>query len=248
MKVSVITATFNSAIGISECLESILTQDYKNIECIIIDGNSNDQTLEIIAEKQDEYSNIYLFSEADHGIYDALNKGINKANGDIICFVHSDDILKSNSILDKIVNLIKNENYDGVYGDLNYVKKTNTNKIIRNWKSSGFHPSLLRKGWMPPHPTLFLKKEVYEKHGFFDLSYSISADYDFILRIFKDQELKFGYLPTVITNMRVGGASNRSIKNIIKKSKEDYIAIKRNNVGNIITLIRKNTSKIKQFF
>ena len=106
----------------------------------------------------------------------------------------------------------------------------------------------MRKGWTPPHPTLFLKKEVYAKHGLFDLSYKISADYDFILRIFKDSELKFGYNPKVITKMRTGGISNRNLKNIVKKSIEDYRAIRSNNVGNFLTLIRKNTSKLKQFF
>ena len=143
---------------------------------------------------------------------------------------------------------MKSESLDGVYGDLQYVNKINFKKIIRNWKSCDFKPSLLKQGWMPPHPTLFLKKEVYEKHGLFDLSFKISADYDFMLRIFKDSELKFGYLPKVITKMRVGGASNRSLKNVIRKSKEDYRAIRSNNVGNFLTLIKKNTSKLKQFF
>ena len=144
--------------------------------------------------------------------------------------------------------MTKSENLDGVYGDLQYVDKSNTKKIIRSWKSCDFKPRLLKQGWMPPHPTLFLKKEVYEKHGLFDLSYRISADYDFLLRIFKDPELKFGYLPKVITKMRVGGASNKSLKNIIKKSKEDYRAIRINNIGNFLTLARKNFSKIKQLF
>ena len=144
--------------------------------------------------------------------------------------------------------MIKTESLDGVYGNLQYVDKINTKKIRRNWKSYDFKPSLLEQGWMPPHPTLFLKKEVYQKHGLFDLSYRISADYDFILRIFKDTELKFGYLPKVITKMRVGGASNRSVENIIKKSKEDYRIIRSNNIGSFLTLIKKNISKLKQLF
>ena len=248
MKLTIITATFNSAHGINKCMDSILHQDYKNIEYIIIDGQSKDLTLEIISEKQKTHPSIKLISESDQGIYDALNKGLSAASGDIIGFVHSDDFLESNNIIGDIVSMIKSENLDGVYGDLQYVDKNNIQIVIRNWKSSEFNKSLLKKGWMPPHPTLFLKKEVYKNHGLFDLSYKISADYDFMLRVFNDSELKFGYLPKVITRMRVGGASNRSLKNIIRKTKEDYRAIKRNKIGNFTTLITKNTSKLKQFF
>lgn len=248
MKLTIITATFNSAHGINKCMDSILHQDYENIEYIIIDGESKDLTLEIISEKQKTHPSIKLISESDQGIYDALNKGLSAASGDIIGFVHSDDFLESNNIIGDIVSMIKSENLDGVYGDLQYVDKNNTKIVIRNWKSSEFNKSLLKRGWMPPHPTLYLKKEVYENHGLFDLSYKISADYDFMLRVFNDSELKFGYLPKVITRMRVGGASNRSLKNIIRKTKEDYRAIKRNKIGNFTTLITKNTSKLKQFF
>lgn len=247
IKVSIITATYNSAHGIEACLDSILSQDYKNIECLIIDGQSKDQTLEIVSQKQKSHSCIKIVSESDKGIYDALNKGIALASGDLIGFVHSDDLLASSNVISKLVSKIHHENLDGVYGDLQYVDKINTNKIIRFWKSCKFQPELLKRGWLPAHPTLILKKEVYLEHGVFNKSFKIAADYDFMLRILKDSNLKFGYLPKVVTKMRVGGASNRSIKNIIKKSKEDYQAIRSNNIGGIITLLLKNTSKIKQF-
>ena len=246
MKVSIITASFNSAETIIKTFESVKNQNYNDIEYIVVDGESNDSTISIINENEKYISK--FISEKDKGIYDAINKGINLATGDIIGFVHSDDFLVSNDIINNLVSFMKSESLDGVYGDLQYVNKINFKKIIRNWKSCDFKPSLLKQGWMPPHPTLFLKKEVYEKHGLFDLSFKISADYDFMLRIFKDSELKFGYLPKVITKMRVGGASNRSLKNVIRKSKEDYRAIRSNNVGNFLTLIKKNTSKLKQFF
>lgn len=248
MKVSIITASYNSEESIAGCLKSCLDQNYDNINYLIIDGNSNDKTLEIVKNHQKDYPFVKIVSEKDHGIYDALNKGINLASGDIIGFVHSDDFLASKDIINNIVSMINSQNLDGVYGDLQYVDKFNTQKVIRNWKSCDFKPGLLKQGWMPAHPTLFLKREVYEKHGLFDLSYRISADYDFMLRIFNDSELNFGYLPKVVTKMSVGGASNRSLKNIIKKSKEDYRAIRSNNVGNFLTLIKKNTSKLKQFF
>tara|TARA_B100000989_G_C19526058_1_gene466929 strand:+ start:1992 stop:2678 length:687 start_codon:yes stop_codon:yes gene_type:complete len=223
-------------------------QDYSSIEYIIIDGKSSDSTTEIVKNYQATYSYIKMVSENDSGIYDALNKGLALATGDVIGFLHSDDLFPSNTIISELATKINDNNLDGIYGDLQYVTKENTNKIIRIWKSCDFRPELLKKGWMPAHPTLIIKKQVYLKHGFFNKSYKISADYDFMLRIFKDSNLKFGYLPKVVTKMRVGGVSNRSIKNIIKKTKEDYRAVRSNNIGGCFTILQKNTSKIKQFF
>jgi len=238
MRVSIITATYNSAKTLEVCKASVLNQDFKNIEYIIIDGNSKDQTKAIIKASAASCDTIKWISEPDNGIYDALNKGVSLATGDIVGFVHSDDMLADNTIISKIVNQFKSTNVDGVYGDLQYVEKQNTEKVIRNWKSCEFTPSLLKKGWMPAHPTLFLKKEVYDKHGTFDLSYTIAADYDFMLRVLKDESLCFSYLPTVITKMRVGGASNRSLKNIIKKSREDYRAATTSKIGGFFTILK----------
>ena len=245
MKISIITVCYNSETTIRDTLESVKKQDYLDIEYVIIDGGSTDNTLNII----NDYGEIItkVISEPDNSLYDALNKGLVNVTGDVIGFLHSDDFFSSITIISQLVSKINNDNLDGVYGDLQYVDKDNTNKIIRFWKSCEFKPNLLREGWMPAHPTLILKKEVYLKHGVFDKSFKIAADYDFMLRIFKDSNLKFGYLPKVVIKMRVGGASNRSLKNIIKKSKEDYRAIRSNNIGGVITLLLKNTSKIKQF-
>ena len=248
MKISIITATYNSSKSLKSCIESLVMQDYKSIEYLIIDGKSSDSTLEIVNNYQATYSYIKLISENDKGIYDALNKGLSMATGDIIGFLHSDDLFPSNTIVSELVSKIDKDNLDGIYGDLQYVDKENTNKIIRFWKSCVFHSKLLKMGWMPAHPTLFLKKHVYEKHGEFETSYKISADYDFMLRVLKDSSLAIGYLPKVITKMRVGGASNRSLKNILQKSKEDYRVICSNNIGGFVTLLLKNISKIKQFF
>jgi len=248
LKVSIITATYNSAKYIASSLNSIFNQDYKDIECIIIDGDSKDQTKSIIKTYQRKNLNITLVSEADNGIYDALNKGIKLATGDLIGFVHSDDNLASPHIISELVLAIKEKQAFGVYGDLQYVSQLDTSKLIRDWKSCVFSKSLLKKGWMPPHPTLFLKKEVYQKHGNFNQNYKISADYDFMLRVLKDKTLRFVYLPKVIIKMRVGGASNKDLKNIIQKTKEDYKAITSNKIGNLVTLFLKNYSKFKQFF
>ena len=247
MKISIITATFNSGKFIESCIKSILKQNYKKFEIIIIDGLSTDSTIKKIKIFLDKNNNIKIFSEKDLGIYHALNKGIEKANGDIIGFVHSDDLLYNKNVLSNIIDVFKNSNIDGVYGDLQYVEKQNTNKVIRYWKSKDFKPNLINKGWTPPHPTLYLRKKVYEKHGLFDLNYKISSDYDFMTKIFKDNTFNFKYIPKVITKMRVGGISNKNIKNVLIKSLEDYKVIYRNGSGGIITLLRKNTSKIKQF-
>lgn len=246
MKISIITATYNSEQGILSALNSISAQTYKNVELIIIDGASRDNTVSKI--KETFTGDLKLISEKDNGIYDALNKGIATSTGDVIGFVHSDDFLASKKILSKIASIFQDEKVDGVYGDLQYVNKEDTSKVIRYWKSEAFKPELLNKGWMPAHPTLFLKKEVYEKQGLFNLKYNIAADYDLMLRIFSDPTLKFKYLPEVITKMRVGGASNRSLKNIKLKSREDLKALRANGIKNPLKVLAyKNFSKLGQF-
>lgn len=212
-----------------------------------MDGGSTDQTLELIDSYQKKQSNIVFNSEPDQGIYDALNKGVAKATGDVIGFLHSDDYFENEAVINDIVTCFRDQHSDGVYGDLKYVNAAQHKNVVRCWKSRPFHKNLLTKGWMPPHPTLFLKKEIYQFYGKFNLNYSIAADYDFMLRIFKEENLNFDYLPQVITNMRVGGVSNRSFKNIIQKSKEDFRALRNNNIGGWSILIQKNLSKIPQF-
>jgi len=246
MKFSIITAVYNNSRYIKDCIESVLSQSYRPIEYILIDGGSTDGTLEILDKYKTEFS--FFLSEPDQGIYDALNKGMRAATGDVIGFLHSDDLFSHKNTLQNIANVFEEFQANVIYGDLLYVEKDNPGKIIRYWKSEQFNTDLLIKGWMPPHPTLFLKKEVIKYVGCFDINYKISADYDYIIRVFKIPGLIAKYLPEVISHMRVGGASNRTFKNIIQKSKEDYNIIKRNNIGGLFTLINKNFSKIYQFF
>lgn len=250
MKFSIITATYNSVATLNSCMISVLHQSFQNIEFVIIDGNSTDESLTLVKQHQLKFPLIEfkILSEPDRGIYDALNKGIKLATGQVIGFVHSDDMLADNQIISTIANKFENENLDGIYGDLQYVRKNNINKVIRYWKGADYNSDLIKKGWMPAHPTFFLKRDVYEKHGLFNTNYKISADYDFMLRILKDESLKFTYLPKVIIKMRVGGASNQSIKNIIKKTKEDYHVVKANNIGGWFLIFLKNLSKVRQFF
>ena len=245
LKVSLITATYNNSATIAGCIGSINNQTYKNVEHIIIDGASKDNTVGIIKSMANRVSQIV--SEPDCGIYDALNKGIRLANGDIIGFLHADDELADPGTLACVISGFKDDDTSGVFGDLVYVDKGNINNILRYWKSRPFQSANLKYGWMPPHPTLFLRKEVYQKFGLFDLDYKIAADYEFILRILKDSKLLIEYIPSIITRMRTGGASNKSIKNIFRKSKEDYQAIRKYPLWGILTLLFKNAGKMTQF-
>ena len=230
MNISIITVSYNSSKTIRESIESVNNLDYQNLEHVFIDGKSSDNTLEIIYEFSTRKKTVIC--EKDKGIYDAFNKGVNNTKGDIVGFLHSDDTFAANDILDQVISVFsKYQDVDGVYGDLMYVDKLNTNKVIRYWKSKVFNQNLLKKGWMPAHPTLFLKKEIYDKHGSFDLNYKVSADYDFMVRILKDSDLNFKYLPQVVTKMKVGGNSNRSLSNIIKKSREDFEIIKKSTIS-----------------
>jgi glycosyltransferase len=245
MKVSIITATYNSAITIADTLASLEKQTYDNIEYIIIDGASKDNTLEVVKKQSSRVS--ITISESDKGIYDALNKGIKAATGDVVGFLHSDDLFAYPEAVQDIVDQFKSSQCGAVYGDLQYVSKDDTDHVIRLWKSGKYQKSNLKKGWMPPHPTFYMKRELYEKFGLFDLSFKIAADYDSLLRYLWSNDVKSSYVPKVIMKMRVGGASNRSLKNIIQKTQEDIIALKNNNLFWPTALFIKNFSKIPQF-
>ena len=246
MKVSIITATYNNENTVEDTVLSVSSQTYKNIEHIIIDGSSSDNTIQIIRKHQVKIAKI--ISEPDRGIYDALNKGIKYASGDIICFLHADDIYADYTVIEKAVNLFSEKQIDSIYGDLQYVAKEDTGKIIRYWKSGKFTFSKLKKGWMPPHPTFLVKKEIYENCGVFDTNFKIAADYDIILRFLGKHKISTAYLPEVMIKMRIGGESNKSLKNIIKKMKEDVKALKKNKLGGWQTVIMKNIIKIPQLF
>ncbi len=246
MKLSLITVTFNCENTLEDTFRSVQEQQCEDLEYIVIDGGSTDRTVEII----EKYDDIITFwsSSPDEGIYDAMNKGLKKATGDYVGFLHADDIFFSSITMSKIMTELKEHKPDAMYGDLEYVNSTDTDKVIRRWESCVYSPELLGKGWMPPHPTVYIKRDVIQQTGSFDTTYKIAADYDYILRLFTQQTLKFLYLPVVLVKMRLGGASNKSISNVILKSKEDIRALKKNGVGGLFTLIRKNVSKIPQFF
>lgn len=245
MKVSIITATYNSSQTIIDTIKSLEEQTYSNIEYIIIDGASKDNTLELIKEYCTKVS--IIISEPDKGIYDALNKGISVSTGDIVGFLHSDDIFAYPEAIEDLVKTLKTNQSQAVYADLEYVSKENVKNIIRKWTSGYYKYSNLKKGWMPPHPTFYMKRELYNIHGNFDLDFKISADYDSLLRYLWSNKISISYLPKVVTKMRIGGESNRSFMNILKKTKEDIRALKKNNISWFYPVIMKNISKLPQF-
>lgn len=247
MKVSIITVCYNSASTIETTIQSVVSQDHKNIEYIIIDGGSTDDTLSIINKYKSNISKI--ISEKDDGIYFAINKGIAASTGDIIAILHADDFYTNNHIIRDVVKLFEEKSVDTVYGDLQYVNREDTNKIVRNWHSGEYIAGLFLKGWMPPHPTFFVKKECYNKYGSYNTILRSAADYEIMLRLLHKHKCTTAYIPKVLVKMRVGGKSNVSLINRIKANREDKKAWLLNGLKpGMFTFIRKPLSKLSQFF
>ncbi len=247
MKVSIITACYNSATTIEDTIKSVVNQTYPNIEYIIVDGESTDGTIEIVNKYKEKISKISVAK--DGGIYFALNKGISLATGDIIAFLHADDFYLNNNVIENVVTCFRKNKVDSVYGDLLYVDSVDTDKIIRYWKSGEYKFNAFKFGWMPPHPSFFVRKEVYEKHGVFNTTLRSAADYEFMLRALHCKKISVAYLNKVLVKMRVGGKSNASINNRVKANIEDRKAWELNNVKPFwFTLYLKPIRKIIQYF
>ena len=246
VKVSIITAVFNSEATVGEAIGSVARQSHCEMEHLIIEGKSTDGSLAAIDGAA--HNRMVLISEPDSGIYDALNKGIKKATGEVIGFVHSDDFLANNEVVERIVAEFADPTVEGVFGSLDYVAQNDTSRVIRHWAGSDFTPRKLRRGWMPAHPTLYVRRHVYERLGGFDTSFRIAADYDFILRFFSQTNARTVFIPEVLYKMRVGGISNRNLGKIMEKTGEDRRALRKNGIGGAGTIAWKNLSKISQFF
>lgn len=244
-KISVVTAVFNGEKTIAQAIDSVFGQAHGAVESVVIDGASRDATLSILKSYRPRLGK--LISEPDHGIYDALNKGIRHATGDVIGFLHADDLFENDGVLGKVAAAFEDPNIDAVYGDLVYVRADNVERIIRYWKSGQYDQAALARGWMPPHPTFYVRRAVYERLGGFDQRYQIAADYDTVLRFLAVGKIRAVYIPEVLVRMRVGGVSNRSLRTILRKSREDLRALRTNRVGGIGALIWKNFSKLPQF-
>ena len=226
MKISIITVCFNSELTIKDTLESVLSQTYNNYEYLIIDGKSSDRTLEIIKNYEKKFNGkMKYISEKDNGLYDAMNKGIKLASGDIIGIINSDDVIAADNIFQIVVDKFEKTNCDGVYSNL-LIKDENLDKIIRNFKSK---KGSYKFGWYPPHPTLYLKKDIYDKYGYFNANYRIAADYDFMIRIMKNN-IKLEYIDMCFTYMRSGGKSTDGLKGYKKSFKESIKVLKENNI------------------
>lgn len=247
MKVSIITATFNASDTLASSAESLFHQTYPDIEYIVVDGGSVDGTAQLVSSFGDRVD--HFITEGDRGTYDALNKGMALSTGEVIGILHADDILAHPKVIENVVSQLEETSCDALYGDLQYVQKKNPSKIIRNWRSGTWSPGLQLKGWMPPHPTLFIRRVLYLKHGPYDLLYRISSDYDFMLRLLTDPTLKICYLNEVMVKMRLGGKSNATLRQILRKSKEDLLILRSHSFPHPFqTLINKNLSKTSQFF
>jgi len=244
MRVSVITVCFNSVETIRETIESVLSQEYFNIEYIIIDGGSSDGTLDIIQEYREKISKV--ITEPDKGIYDAMNKGIDLATGDVIGFLNADDVYANEKVLKKISHAHKNKSIHACYADLVYVD--NNNEIIRKYNSGRFRPDLITWGWMPAHPTLYVKRCVFELYGKFKTNYKIASDFEFVARVFGRHGISAIYIPEVWIKMRLGGVSTKNIKSNWILSKEIVKACKENDIPtNIIKVLFKYPLKLLEY-
>lgn len=246
-KVSIITVCFNSAATIEGTLKSVISQDYSNIEYIIVDGLSTDDTLQVVNRYKEKIT--ALVSEKDEGIYFAINKGIELATGDIIAILHADDFYADSKVISRVVKAFQTHGVNTVYSDLQYVDRQESFKVIRNWKAGTYNRTLFLKGWMPPHPAFFVTRTCYEKFGTFNTLLKSSADYELMLRLLYKHNCTTFYIPEVLVKMRVGGQSNKSLSNRIRANREDKKAWKLNGLdSHLLTFIRKPLSKLKQFF
>ncbi len=246
-KISIITVSFNSAKTIKETIESILIQDYNNIEYIIIDGGSSDETIDIVKSYSEKIS--YFISEKDNGIYDAMNKGIKAATGDIVGILNSDDFYPNSFVLSNVAKSFKKYNCDAVYGDLVYVNKKDTTQIKRYWQAGNYNTSKIKNGWMLPHPTFFVKKVMYDRHGLYNSALKRAADYEMILKLLYKENISVHYIPMILVKMRMGGASNSTFLNRIRANKEDGLAWTKNQLNKpMFVRIKKPLQKAIQFF
>lgn len=229
MKISLITVTYNSEATIANTIESVLKQSHKDIEYMIIDGCSNDDTLKILKYYEAMFKDrMHIISEPDKGIYDAMNKGISMVTGELIGILNSDDYYTSDDVLSTIANFFKHNDAEAIYGDIHFINDKNPDKCVRYYSSAFFRPWLLRFGFMPAHPSFYVRREVYEKYGLYSLDYKIASDYDMMVRLFHKYKIRAKYIKKDFVTMRIGGVSTKNIRNRILITREDVKACKNN--------------------
>jgi glycosyltransferase involved in cell wall biosynthesis len=247
MKVSLITVCFNSASTVRDTVESVVAQSHSEIEYIVVDGASTDSTLEVLGDYRASISK--LVSERDNGIYDAMNKGIGLATGEVIGMINSDDFYASRDTIAKVARVLEDESLDGCYGDLCYVGQENTSRIKRYWRAGCYRRGAFAHAWCPPHPTFFVRRRVYQRLGRFDLQYKIAADTELMMRFLEVGGISIAYIPEVLVNMRLGGTTNRSLRNIVDQNREIVVALNQHGlkVSPVSFLARKVLSRGRQF-
>ena len=245
MRISVVTAVWNGAATIEDCLRSVASQTHPDVEHVIVDGASKDGTPDLVRAFPGRKGP--FVSEPDKGLYDALNKGFRMATGEAIG-VGADDAYEKPDALAAVAETLQRTGADSCYGDLLYVRRDDPSRVVRTWRSGEYRPGAFRRGWMPPHPTFFARRGVYEKHGTFDTAFRIAADYELMLRLFERHHISTAYLPKVLVRMRLGGMSNAGVRQLIRKSSEDRRAWAKNGLpGGWGTILLKNVSKLPQF-
>jgi len=249
LKISIITVVHNNRETIQDAINSVLSQDYDNLEYIIVDGASTDGTVEVINEviKMHSGRNVKFLSEKDNGIYDAMNKGIGLATGGIVGILNSDDVYDNNRCLSTIISEFQKKGVDSVFADLVYVRRDNLQKVVRYYSSANFSPPNFAFGWMPAHPTFFVRREFYERYGKFKTDYIIAADYELIVRFLARYKITYSYIPKILVRMRIGGISTKSLKNNWILNKEIVRACAENGVKtNMIKVLSKYPGKIME--
>ena len=247
--ISIITATFNSAKTLKDTIQSVLRQTNKDFEYLIIDGGSTDETIDIVKSYESEFSGrLKWVSEKDHGIYDAMNKGIKMASGDVVGILNSDDYFTSDDILQTVDNAFKSHEIDAIYGDIHFIRDGNPQKCVRYYSSRMFRPFWLRFGFMPAHPSFYCKREIFDKAGLYSLDYKIGADYEMMVRLFKKYRIMSQYINKDFVTMRTGGASNNNVRSRITLINEDVKACKENGVyTNCLFVMIKYLYKVFEF-
>lgn len=247
MKVTIITSTFNSEKYLEDCIQSVINQDYPDIEHIIVDGASKDGTLDIVKKYESHFAK--WISESDRGMYDAINKGMKIATGDVIGILNSDDVLASEDVVSSIVEVFKTRQVDSMYGDLQYVDPGDINQIYRTWKGKPYNRRLFYFGWMPAHPTFYVKRSLVERYGGYENHYYSAADYEFMSRYLFVHRISSYYLPKLLVKMRRGGQSNSNLKMRLRANRRDYLAMKKNKIPfPFIVAILKPLSKLHQYY
>jgi len=247
MLISVITVCFNSAGTIADTLSSIAAQEGVEVEHIVVDGKSTDGTMEVI--NSHPWKSARVVSEPDSGIYDAMNKGIRLASGEVLGFLNSDDIYADSRVLADIQAVMSDPSVDACYGDLVYVRHDDPARVVRYWKSRDHVPGLVARGWMPAHPTFFIRRRILEEVGGFDTRFRYQADYELMVRLFCVRHIQTVYLPRILVKMRMGGHTNRSLLNVVRGNVEAYRACRINGIGvTPLFIARKMASRLPQFF